>query len=146
MAVMLATGCGVGEPRSIDPAGVDGLEIPTPSPDPADFVGVIDNPYLPFAPGSVWQYEVVEDGEVIETIEVRVTDDTREVAGVTTTVVHDVVRDASGAVIEDTFDWYAQDTGETSGTSARTPRRSRTARRPRRVPGRPASTARRPGW
>jgi hypothetical protein len=40
---------------------------------------------------------------------VRVTDDTREVAGVTTTVVHDVVRDASGAVIEDTFDWYAQD-------------------------------------
>jgi hypothetical protein len=110
MGVMLVTGCGVGEPRSIDPAGVDGLEIPTPSPDPSDFVEVIDNPYLPLTPGSVWQYEVVEDGEVIETIEVRVTDDTREVAGVTTTVVHDVVRDASGAVIEDTFDWYAQDT------------------------------------
>ncbi|UUZ57997.1 hypothetical protein [Nocardioides sp. B-3] len=39
-----------------------------------------------------------------------VTDETRGVAGVTTTVVHDVVRDATGAVIEDTFDWYAQDT------------------------------------
>ena len=107
---LAATGCGVGEPRSIDPAGVDGLEIPTPSPDPADFVAEIDNPYLPFTPGSVWHYEVVEDGEVVETIEVSVTDDTREVAGVTTTVVHDVVRDASGAVIEDTYDWYAQDT------------------------------------
>jgi len=110
VGLMLATGCSVGLPRSIDPAGVDGLEIPTPSPEPADFVGEIDNPYLPFTPGSVWHYEVVEGGEVIETIEVRVTDDTREVAGVTTTVVHDVVRDASGAVIEDTYDWYAQDT------------------------------------
>ena len=38
-----------------------------------------------------------------------VTDDTREVAGVVTTVVHDEVTDASGAVIEDTYDWYAQD-------------------------------------
>jgi len=110
LASLALAGCGVGEPRSIDPAGVDGLEIPTASPDPADFVDAIDNPYLPFTPGSVWQYEVVEDGEVIETIEVRVTDDTREVAGVTTTVVHDVVKDASGAVIEDTYDWYAQDT------------------------------------
>lgn len=110
LATLTLAGCGAGEPRSIDPAGVDGLEIPTPSPDPADFVAGIDNPYLPLAPGSVWRYEVVEDGEVTETIEVRVTDDTREVAGVSTTVVHDVVRDASGAVIEDTFDWYAQDT------------------------------------
>ncbi|UUZ57996.1 hypothetical protein [Nocardioides sp. B-3] len=50
--VMLASGCGAGEPRSIDPAGVDGLEIPTATPDPADFVRTIDNPYLPFAPGN----------------------------------------------------------------------------------------------
>ena len=111
LVTLALAGCGVGEPRSIDPAGVDGLEIPTPSPAPADFVSEIDNPYLPLAPGNVWQYDVVEDGEVIETNEVRVTDDTREVAGVTTTVVHDVVKDAEGAVIEDTYDWYAQDTG-----------------------------------
>jgi hypothetical protein len=108
--LMLAPGCGVGEPRSIDPAGVDGLEIPTSSPDPADFVTEIDNPYLPFVPGSVWHYEVVEGDEVIETVEVRATDDTREVAGVATTVVNEVVKDASGAVIEDTYEWYAQDT------------------------------------
>lgn len=107
--LMVATGCGVGEPRSIDPAGVDGLEIPTASPDPADFVRDIDNPYLPLTPGNVWRYEVTEGGEVTETIEVRVTTETREVAGVVTTVVHDVVTDASGEVIEDTYDWYAQD-------------------------------------
>ncbi len=107
---MVATGCGVGEPRSIDPAGVDGLEIPTASPDAADFVREIDNPYLPLTPGNVWRYEVTAGGEVTETIEVRVTTETREVAGVVTTVVHDVVTDASGQVIEDTYDWYAQDT------------------------------------
>jgi len=80
-----ATGCSAGEPRSIDPAGVDGLEIPTATPDPADFVPQIDNPYLPLAPGNVWRYDVTEDGEVTETIEVRVTEDTREVAGVSRT-------------------------------------------------------------
>ena len=107
---MVATGCGVGVPRSLDPAGVDGLEIPTASPDPADFVRVIDNSYLPLTAGNAWQYDVVEEGQVVGTIERRVTDDTREVTGVSTTVVHDVVKDASGAVIEDAYDWYAQDT------------------------------------
>ena len=38
-----------------------------------------------------------------------VTDQTRVVAGVPTTVVHDEVRDADGELVEDTFDWYAQD-------------------------------------
>lgn len=108
--LMLATGCGVGEPRSIDPAGVDGLEIPTASPDPADFVREIDNAYLPLTPGNAWRYDVTEGGEITEQIAVRVTYDTREVAGVVTTVVHDVVTDASGTVIEDTYDWFAQDT------------------------------------
>lgn len=107
---MLASGCGAGEPRTIDPAGVDGLEIPTPTPNPADFVREIDNPYLPLTPGNAWRYEVTEGGEVTERIAVRVTDDTRVVAGVVTTVVHDEVTDASGDVIEDTYDWYAQDT------------------------------------
>ena len=31
------------------------------------------------------------------------------VAGVSTTVVHDVAKDESGTVIEDTYDWFAQD-------------------------------------
>ncbi len=84
-------------------------QIPTPVPDPADFVEVIDNPYLPLAPGNRWVYEVTtEDGE--EQIVVTVTDKTLEVAGVTTTVVHDRVTTAAGELVEDTDDWYAQDT------------------------------------
>ena len=34
--------------------------IPTPSPDPADFVGAVDNPWLPLAPGRTWTYDVVD--------------------------------------------------------------------------------------
>ena len=109
VALLLLAGCG-GAPDEIGPQGVDGLEVPTPSPDPADFVRRIDNPYLPLVPGSEWVYEATgeEPGDT-ETITVTVTDQTREVAGVTTTVVHDVVRDADGDVVEDTYDWYAQD-------------------------------------
>lgn len=110
IGLVASAGCGLGEPRSIDPAGVDGLEIPTAAPDPADFVREIDNPRLPLTPGNVWRYEVQAGGELTGTIAVRVVDETRDVAGVPTTVVHHEETDASGAVIEDTYDWYAQDT------------------------------------
>ena len=63
---------------------------------------------------------------------VTVTSETTELAnGVTARVVRDTVT-SDGELIEDTFDWYAQDADGTSGTSARTPPSSRTARsRPR---------------
>jgi hypothetical protein len=104
---VLVSGCG-SAPQKSPPTGVDGLRIPTPSADPGDFVGRVDNPYLPLRPGSRWVYE--SGGEDPERTTVTVTGDTREVQGVTTTVVHDVVRDADGKVVENTFDWYAQDT------------------------------------
>jgi hypothetical protein len=104
---LLVGGCG-SAPEKSPPTGVDGLRIPTPSADPDDFVERIDNPFLPLAPGSRWVYESA--GADPETITVTVTDDTREVQGVTTTVVHDVVRDSDGTIVEDTFDWFAQDT------------------------------------
>jgi len=78
-----------------------------PQIDPADFVDAIDNPYLPFAPGMRWTYEGVSDGET-EVIEVVVLDERREVMGVPATVVRDTVS-VDGEVIEDTWDWYAQD-------------------------------------
>jgi hypothetical protein len=106
-ASALITGCG-SSPEKVDPAGVDELEIPTPSADPADFVEGIDNPWLPLTPGSTWTYRTTAGDE--ETITVTVTDETREVQGVTTTVVLDVVTDADGAVVEETYDWFAQDT------------------------------------
>ena len=103
---LLAGGCG-SAPQKSPPTGVDGLVIPTPTPEPEDFVEGIDNPYLPLKPGSRWVYR--SDVLAGETTKVTVTEDTREVQGVTTTVVHDVVMDADGKVVEDTFDWFAQD-------------------------------------
>lgn len=79
-----------------------------PQIDPADFVSGIDNPYLPFVSGATWSYEGT-DGEETEIIDVVVLDETREVMGIEATVVHDTVSDAEGALIEDTYDWYAQD-------------------------------------
>ena len=108
LAAVTLSGCAGGPPR-VDPAGVDGLEIPTPSPDPDDFVDAVDNPWLPLDPGTVWTYRATGGGEA-QTIVVTVTDRTRVVQGVTTTVVHDVVTDARGRTVEDTVDWYAQDT------------------------------------
>ncbi len=74
---------------------------------PSDFVGAVDNPYLPLAPGSRWVYEgATEDG--LERIVVEVTNDTRQVMGVTCVVVRDTVT-VDGEVTEDTWDWFAQD-------------------------------------
>ena len=108
LALAVLAGCG-SAPKEIDPSGVDGLVIPTPDPNPSDFVDGIDNPYLPLVPGSVWKY-TTSSPEGDETNVVTVTDRTRVVDGVTTAVVHDVAKDATGKVIEDTYDWYAQDT------------------------------------
>jgi hypothetical protein len=106
LAVLAA--CGSAPPKS-PPSGVDGLVIPTPTPDPADFVATISNPWLPFAPGSTWVYRTTSsDGNQTDTV--TVLDRTKVVAGVTATVVHDVATDAHGTVLEDTYDWYAQDT------------------------------------
>jgi hypothetical protein len=77
--------------------------------DPADFTSVVDHPYLPKLPGARWRYESVnEDGDT-EVIEIEVLDERRTVMGVETIVVHDVVS-IDGEVIEDTYDWFAQDT------------------------------------
>ncbi|MDA1358914.1 hypothetical protein O1R50_04730 [Glycomyces luteolus] len=92
--------------------GTDGgADEPSPSgeptlaemPDASAFSTVIDNPFMPWIPGTVFTYE--GGGE---TIVVEVTDETREVMGVTTVVVHDTVSE-DGEVVEDTYDWYAQD-------------------------------------
>jgi hypothetical protein len=102
----LLAACGAG-PEPAPPTGIDELEIPTASPDPADFVREIDNPYLPLRPGSRWVYE--SEGVEPETTTVTVTEETRVVAGVTTTVVSDIVTDADGQVVEETLGWFAQD-------------------------------------
>ncbi len=73
----------------------------------------IDNTYWPMVPGTTWNYEGVstdpETGEAeTETITVQVLNETRTVFGIETRVVRDRVY-LEGLLIEDTFDWYAQD-------------------------------------
>ena len=69
---------------------------------------MIDNPYMPFMPGTRTAFEGVSDGERERNV-VVVTDRTKMILGVTTTVVHDRVFSANGDLAEDTLDWYAQD-------------------------------------
>lgn len=75
--------------------------------DPAEFTTKIDNPYFPMEPGNHWVYREVENGEV-QRVDVTVTNRTKVVDGVETRVVHDLVTRRSEPV-EDTYDWYAQD-------------------------------------
>jgi hypothetical protein len=79
-----------------------------PGIDPVNFVSTVDNPYFTLTPGKVWVYEGKnEDGEK-ERVEIEVTQETRTVLGVATTVVRE--RNwKDGELVEDTFDWYAQD-------------------------------------
>ncbi len=76
--------------------------------DPSRFVRHITNLYLPWVPGSVWVYRGVKDGEPQRDV-VRVVHRTKTILGVRCTVVSDVATDRSGAVLERTRDWYAQD-------------------------------------
>jgi hypothetical protein len=89
----------VGLPQGADPFALD----------PATFTTTIDNPYWPITPGTRWTYrEVDEEGNELEVV-VVVTTLTRVVAnGITARVVRDTVRQ-DGDIVEDTFDWYAQD-------------------------------------
>ncbi|HKA93203.1 MAG TPA: hypothetical protein VKE97_05320 [Acidimicrobiia bacterium] len=78
-----------------------------PKVDPADFNSEITNPYFPLTPGTAFVYEGTSEGQA-ELNRVKVTSETRHILGVDCLIVHDVV-EHTGVVVEDTFDWYAQD-------------------------------------
>ena len=60
-------------------------------------------------PGSRWVYRETEPDGTEQRVVVTVMDETKRIAnGVTARVVHDEVR-ADGELVENTFDWYAQD-------------------------------------
>ena len=75
---------------------------------PAEFTTEIDNPYWPMAPGSRWVYRETDGEGGEQRVEVTVTEDTRTIIGIEARVVHDVVTE-DGELVEDTYDWYAQD-------------------------------------
>jgi len=78
------------------------------SPKTDGWVSGLSNPYLAFEPGRIFNYQAETD-EGIETTVTEVTRNTKTIMGVVTTVVHDQGF-LNGSLIEDTFDWYAQDT------------------------------------
>jgi hypothetical protein len=102
--VLLVAACGGEEQTQTQslPQGSEQVEL-----DAAEFTTEIDNPYWPMKPGSRWVYrEHGENGDL--QVVVTVTDRKKVVDGIDALVVRDVVTE-DGQVIEDTFDWYAQD-------------------------------------
>ncbi|MEZ5335741.1 MAG: hypothetical protein R2741_11130 [Methanolobus sp.] len=75
--------------------------------DPADFSNPVDNPYFPLEIGTTFILEGESDGEDIR-VEMYVTDQTKEILGVTTMVIREREWE-DGELVEDTFDWYAND-------------------------------------
>jgi hypothetical protein len=68
----------------------------------------IDNPYFPVVPNVVRIYEGVEDGETVRAVQ-QLVGPGRELLGVQTKSVRDV-EFVDGVIIEETFDYFAQDT------------------------------------
>ena len=100
----LAIGAGAAGAAGAAPAGP---VVPPPHLDPARFSTTIDNPYLPFLPGTRMVYrERGDDGRGREVV--TVTRRTKLVEGVETVVVRDRAF-VAGELVEDTRDWYAQD-------------------------------------
>jgi hypothetical protein len=96
--VASAANCQASLPRGSEPVQLD----------PADFVAKVDNPYWPMTPGSKWVSKETSAHGPGQRVVVVVKSRTKEIAGITATVVHDTVSE-DGDVVEDTFDWYAQD-------------------------------------
>jgi hypothetical protein len=106
IAMLILTNC-VGKPPQ------SGTSQPTvqgtyaPVIDPANFVTVIDNPFLPLTPGTTFVYEgKTEKGN--EHNDTNVSSETKVILGVTCVVVKDKVL-VDGVLEEATLDWYAQD-------------------------------------
>jgi len=96
---------------SCDSGGGNTFELKSPPvPDAikaSDFVSGISNPLWPVPVGMKWSYRS-ETADGVEETTVEVLPGTRTVEGVSAVVLHDSVT-LDGALIEDTYDWYAQD-------------------------------------
>jgi hypothetical protein len=75
--------------------------------DPGNFVSEITNPYFPLEPGTTFIYRGESEGAPTRDV-MTVTDQTKVILGVTTTVVYHLSYE-DGVLIEETFDWFAQD-------------------------------------
>jgi hypothetical protein len=94
------------------------ISNPCENPAPADFTSPLQNPYFPLTPGTTFVYNGSIEGQPAQTV-TQVTNNTKTILGIQTTVVHDVLSLCSritagnvcqdAVIAEDTFDWYAAD-------------------------------------
>jgi hypothetical protein len=120
VAILLAAGC---DSKSNENAGGDQAQSGTGSStqgdlpqgsepvnlDPKNFTTKIDNPYWPMVPGARWTYRETDQEGAEQSVLVTVSNQTKKIAnGITARIVRDTVTE-DGEIIEDTFDWYAQD-------------------------------------
>jgi hypothetical protein len=103
MAGLALTACGGGKGAGKSPTA----SPYAPAIDPARFTDHVTNRYFPLTPGTTYVYEGTKDGTP-QRNEVTVTHDTKTILGVRCVVVHDVVTE-EGNLVEETLDWYAQD-------------------------------------
>jgi hypothetical protein len=75
--------------------------------DPLEFVTEVDNHYYTLTPGMSYTYQSETDEGTEKNI-VTITNETKNILGVTTTIVWDRVW-LNDELIEETYDWYAQD-------------------------------------
>jgi hypothetical protein len=94
----VAGGADTGEAEAV--FSVDGV--------PVRFVDRITNPYFPLTPGTKYYYEGT-DGRKRTADILSVTFNTKRILGVTCVVVRDQFFE-DGVLVEQTLDWYAQDT------------------------------------
>ena len=110
LAAGALSGCaGIGQPAPYDSPGINGLVIPTPSADPADFVTGVDNPWFPLEAGSTARFDVIgDDGTDLGWFETTVLEGTTDVGGLAATGV------TTASAIDGRDDistrYYAQDT------------------------------------
>jgi len=103
-ACLMASQPGVAQPAPTAP--------PVPRFDPGAFRDAsVTNPFFPLEPGAVYVY-AIREGTRTSVDSITVTREKKRVGGVAVVVVHDRVRRA-GKIVEDTRDWYAQDTAGT---------------------------------
>jgi hypothetical protein len=107
-AIAASAACGGPAATSTSPgelAPIHGTYAPTI--DPANFVGTIDNRYLPYKPGTRFHFEGVR-GTTPQTDDQIVERRTKRILAVRSTVVRDTVSE-HGRAVERTDDWFAQD-------------------------------------
>jgi hypothetical protein len=100
-----ATSSSTGTPTASHlPVGSEAVRL-----DPADFSADITHPLWPMKPRTRWTYREIEtDGSVTDGVVIATTKTQKLTSGITARVVRDTARQ-DGKIVEDTIDWYAQD-------------------------------------